>query len=1388
MSKPTFASNLAPAPGLANLANDTEQLDRDLEKGNSDKNEDKLEKAEGKYEDELEKAKEKYEDDLEKAEEKYEDDLEKLDKYLEKGDSDKYEEKREKLEEKYGEKRESLEEKYEEKLEQLKEKYDIPDGQNPESFTSSPGTTEQQNFVTEALNKHAQQLGETFAEDSDWQAFLTDIYGTNIDSNIDLVALRDAFVSGDLRPQVRFVPQEALTDPRGQTRDVAFAIDRQILLLSEDLDKAGIEQAILDDIGHWWDGQLSNQDTVDADGEPFDEGVAYAERFAEGVEGNDSYSDEAFLNDRFTISLDGESTDVEFQPNGDPEYSDATATYLDSIFPDDNGQGGSLTLQQDSNGNNFFTTKEEAETAIDTLVEGNNFVFANIIDNNGQTAYQVGFTNLGQGQHPAWGTGSLLKDHLKTYAKELIGDGRTPIQTSEAAGEIATAIAVVNTYDNATLKSFKGSNSQNIDQIWEDETGGNSTLIIAEAKGGGSRLSRGISEFDGQIIDNQMSPEWVIDRLGKKDLTSPTESELIQKYGISKKAVDTSNKPLYVINGFNNSDNQTIAGLVIQAQSQPQSGANAFYTNQTSTIPNSNLAGNGSINYTPLLQGNLPANPAQVNINDSAISEVFAKWQETPEFRSLIEEITKNGEITIRTTSGFTLNGTPKPAAGDFSDGVTAFWSPSDRTINLNVNTTAPTKEGFQNGLSNLLFELHNAKYDAEYQNLYNLAVGVTRPGFADAKAFASAVNKVETDAAADWAALAVGNPPLLTPVQPSRFKSFNVDATLPDLFTDPAVKQASINFYEKWFNENQDNRNALRFDVNKPDTETLLAEFGGDGGGITDGGNEKVRSNFFTFQDITQGTDVRELNPASDIDPNLPTYILTHGFTDGVNSGAEWQKKMGSAILQQQDANIILVDWNAPGFAPNVSLENATLVSLTDYEQSAKNTEVIGDRIAKLVRDTNINPANTTLIGHSLGAQVSGWAGQKFQELQPGAKISNIVGLDPARPGFQESLNSEFYLDLLPANIFGSRPLGDYVSSHQLNADDANRVTAIHTSQRFGITNPITGAEGTENPNTLDIYINGGSYFSGISGFADPIGNRSHNYSHEFFQYLLEGEGFNQDRNDVTDSQPLSNLKNPLGDAEFPLVSLNTILQGNGTPEDINQGIVDITVSGSERSAQVAQIPDNLLFEATDVNDTLAGTKKSDLVVGKGGNDILSGLQGNDEMSGDGGNDLLFGGEGIDTLFGDDDLGTGNNLLIGGQEDDLLFAGKGGDTLIGIDSRAGIAGVGEVDILNGGEGNDTFILGDERGDFYGDGDSQVSIENFVVGQDRLQVNNAFALSLTNFTTVEPGQPSREGVQISNKSSGAITAFVFGVTSVEQLESSLIETNPLPVPTDPGDA
>ena len=71
-------------------------------------------------------------------------------------------------------------------------------------------------------------------------------------------------------------------------------------------------------------------------------------------------------------------------------------------------------------------------------------------------------------------------------------------------------------------------------------------------------------------------------------------------------------------------------------------------------------------------------------------------------------------------------------------------------------------------------------------------------------------------------------------------------------------------------------------------------------------------------------------------------------------------------------------------------------------YTQATANTQIVGVEMAKLIKslcqNTMTSPADFHLIGHSLGAHISGYAGQ----LVPG--LGRITGLDPAGPYFENT------------------------------------------------------------------------------------------------------------------------------------------------------------------------------------------------------------------------------------------------------------------------------------------------------------------------------------------------------------------------------------------------
>lgn len=108
-----------------------------------------------------------------------------------------------------------------------------------------------------------------------------------------------------------------------------------------------------------------------------------------------------------------------------------------------------------------------------------------------------------------------------------------------------------------------------------------------------------------------------------------------------------------------------------------------------------------------------------------------------------------------------------------------------------------------------------------------------------------------------------------------------------------------------------------------------------------------------------------------------------------------------------------------------------------TIYTWSARNTETLGKFLAKFLVELSksIDMKNVHLIGHSLGAQISGEAGRQYYD-KTDKYLPRITALDPARPCFNEGevLNgvgrgdAEF-VDVIHTNngALGQRaPIGD--------------------------------------------------------------------------------------------------------------------------------------------------------------------------------------------------------------------------------------------------------------------------------------------------------------------------------------------------------------------------
>lgn len=313
------------------------------------------------------------------------------------------------------------------------------------------------------------------------------------------------------------------------------------------------------------------------------------------------------------------------------------------------------------------------------------------------------------------------------------------------------------------------------------------------------------------------------------------------------------------------------------------------------------------------------------------------------------------------------------------------------------------------------------------------------------------------------------------------------------------------------------------------------------------------VQVNFNTFKRTDNGSlefDVEtklpkfeKLNPEQNpkqINPDAETFVITHGYqnTGGNESNnfkpETWMSNMAQALRDRNpNANIIVVDWqdgaNPEGGLINEALRGAIVGGtagaarggLTNYLKAANNTREVGGKIADKLIELGVKPEKTTLIGHSLGAHTSGFAGTEYQN-KTGQKINRIIGLDPAGPGFE-----------IPS------------AENRLDPTDAEKVITLHSSKVLGHDDAI---------GSVSVFINWDDWAQPGKTIGVSILGGNHGYANELYTDLLRGNIFPQADGTRFDLNTLYSSPNGRADFDTTKVLFSGSTSGTFNNSDSNK------------------------------------------------------------------------------------------------------------------------------------------------------------------------------------------------------------------------------------------
>ncbi|XP_066259335.1 phospholipase A1-like [Euwallacea similis] len=221
----------------------------------------------------------------------------------------------------------------------------------------------------------------------------------------------------------------------------------------------------------------------------------------------------------------------------------------------------------------------------------------------------------------------------------------------------------------------------------------------------------------------------------------------------------------------------------------------------------------------------------------------------------------------------------------------------------------------------------------------------------------------------------------------------------------------------------------------------------------------------FFVLSDLISGSNTMTLDFGTSI------VFIIHGYTE--SGYFPWVKNMANAYHQIGITNTLAVNWPNPADQNYIGSANAT-----------KNVgELVGKWLFDLQTSENFNFSDVHLVGHSLGAHVSGFIGKTIFNLTGGIKVGRISGLDVAAPLFEYPIKVD--------------------DADRLSSTDADFVEAYHTNKMLlGYLNPV---------GSQDFYLNNGGPIQPfcIDIIVTTAMNCSHTFSHKFFTKSITNDKY---------------------------------------------------------------------------------------------------------------------------------------------------------------------------------------------------------------------------------------------------------------------------------------